>query len=480
MANIPQPNDHYTETIDSVRLVRDSVSGEPVIKSSEKEKTYLPHPCPENENTTEGKAHYKRYKNGAEYDNVPASTIQAIDGAMFAQDPVIEIPSQMEYMVEDADGDGVGLSELMAISASECLQMNYFGLLAEFSDLSGVDIEELTIADAQAMNLRSFIKTYPRESIINWDFGNINGVKQLRFVVLMESEERVDLDTFEKTSITSYLLLALDEDGKYYQQKYVQRETGGTWSKRVYPMARGQALNYIPFEFCLAKDMKKGELPREPGYIYPIASKTLARYRVSADLKESMFFGAAPTSWSSGWTQSGLELFQEMTGRDHISMSPGAHNPLPKEAQIGMLEWNADSSAYFKYMERNAAEIRALGGYFDDTDGNDPETATAATIKAAERKGVISDLRKNIEKSFERVISYCAEFMGINSPSIKIQLNKEYTKHVLTAQDRAAILNEWQMGLISKMEALRQLEKGGILTQEAETIMNEAEMTGEA
>jgi hypothetical protein len=168
-----------------------------------------------------------------------------------------------------------------------------------------------------------------------------------------------------------------------------------------------------------------------------------------------------------------------MTGKDYISTGAGAHIPLGEGSTVGILSWNMDASAYTTYMDRNEREIRALGGKYDTTDGNGgEETATAAMIKAADKNGSLTNSVNNLENAVSKVIGYCAEFMGEKFDG-GIVLNREFYTHKLTPQERTNILNEWQSGLISQNEALRQLERGGVLVEDAETMLNEIANSGE-
>ena len=90
-------NHIYKKTKSSVKLVRDAVDGTAVIKAEENKYIYLPHPCPEEKNTTEGTEQYKRYLTKAEYDNVPQFTLDALVGSMFRKEPEIKLPSKLSY-----------------------------------------------------------------------------------------------------------------------------------------------------------------------------------------------------------------------------------------------------------------------------------------------------------------------------------------------------------------------------------------------
>ena len=471
----------YAMTIDSVQMVRDSIEGEVVIKSPSKQAVYLPNTINEAIPKKEREFMYGLYAKRAEYDNIPANTIESLIGAVSRQPNSYEGVSDL--LLNDIDGNGLTLDELIKITCSELLAVRYCGFLAEHTDLAalGFDNNKVTREEAKRLNLRESIKQYSRESIINWDFKRINGALQLAYVVLKE-QERVRLDNSLDTELTdSYLLLALDENGEYYQQRYTENtvgQRGATWSERVYPSTVNGRFNFIPFEFCKLGDYPKGVIPKDCGYIYRIATKAIYRYQNSADLKQALWYMGAPITYSTGWDDSSFRQYQEMTGLDYIDSSPSAHIPLPQGATMGQVDWKAESSAYFTYMKNNAKEIEALGGVFDTEIQSGEETATGRAIDAAERMGVLSNMLDNVEKTLVKMIRYAESFKGVDAnPEIKI--NREFTAVKISPQERQSILNEYQTGLITEKEALRQLSQGGVLVASVEDLMLEKEDTGQ-
>lgn len=476
-----QENKNYTQAKPYMKLVRDSVTGEPALKCGANQALYLPSPVCDDSDKNESALRYARYLRCAEYDNVPAVTLEALQGALNHQpNNYEEIPESMQYIIDDADGDGLSLDEHIKIAQAELLQMKFCGLLAEYSDLAslGVGDEQLTVQQVRELGLRSSIKIYPRDSIIAWDFKRVNGIKQLSWVALREVEAQQDKDSYASDEICSYLILALDENGEYYQKRYVEGESEG-WEGPFYPEQPGKVkFKFIPFEFAIQGDYPKGVLPEALGYLLNICTKSLARYNVNAQMKEALWFSGAPVSWSSGWTNQAFETYKEMTGRDYISAGAGSHVPLPDGAQYGVMDWQAESSAFFTYLDRNAQEIKALGGAFEIDMQTQEQTATATIVNAAERLSVLSSLQSGLEKSYKRVIEYCALFTG-SEVAVSIKLNREFMSVKLTPQERDAIRNDYLQGLIGRDEAMRQLEQGGILTKSAKDILNEIDMSGE-
>ncbi len=465
-----QPNAQYTMSQEAVKRMRDCLGGEPVIKSPANQLKYLPHPYPQKAHSEEGANQYKRYLANADYDNIPVNTLESLLGALFRRDPDVELPGMVDYLLDDFDGDGLTLNEALKLAASEMLTQRYMFALAEFSNLESVNIDEMTVADARASDLKSMVKFYRRECVKDWAYRKVNGKKQLVYVALEESEDVIK--NGKRESVTATLVLALDEDGYYYQQKFV----GENESDRIYPQAAGQNIRFITGEFLIAGDHPKGEIPTQLGYIYPIASKALSRYRLSADYKETLWLNGAPITTSSGWDKQALELYKQATGLDTVSSGPGAHIPLPAGGTFGIHGGSSESAgAYERALDTNAAEIRALGGVFDTTEGTDESTATGAAIKAAEKSGVLSSLAADLDASFTKLIEYCCLFMKSPTDGISIKVNREFSKHTLTAQDRAAIIAEWMDGAISRSEMMRQLKAGGVLRGEIDEIVQELE-----
>lgn len=480
MSIVQQSNRNYTQAEPYIKLMRDSIVGEPALKAKQNQRNYLPSPVCDDADPKEEAARYDRYVTNAEYDNVPSATLDALQGALSHQPNNYDgLPAQMAYLVDDADGDGLSLDEHIKIAQAELMQMKFCGLLSEYSDLEslGVGDEEITAERKKQLGLRANINLYPRDNIKDWAFRRVNGTKQLSYVLLCETDTEQDPETFETEEVIVYLRLVLDEDGKYYQQRMV--DNVGDWSERIYPeMSGGANFDYIPFEFAIEGNYPKGKLPDSLGYLFSIATKSLARYNVNAQMKEALWFSGAPVSWSSGWDEMAFKTYKEMTGKDYISAGAGAHVPLPEGAQYGVMDWKAESSAFFTYLDRNAKEIQALGGSFDVEMDNQDETATAKVIEAAEKMSVLSSMQAGLEKAYNRAIGSCAKFEGVDADS-DVKLNREFMGVKLSPQERDAIRNDYLQGLIGREEALNQLEKGGVLTVKAADLLNNLELSGE-
>lgn len=480
----------YDSTIDAVHLVRDAIEGSNAVKNGSRSLIYLPDPTSAtillSQDSTEADTRYIAYKTRAEFDGFPARTESGYMGALKSIAPDFAvIPGEVEYLINDSDGDGLTLEESIEITQANLLEVKFHGLLADFNGLTENDINDdspqLTNAQAKVLDLKATIKHYPRESIVDWDYGVVNNQNQLTFVKLTERTSEIDRTTLQRTTVENQLVLALDENGEYYQQQITTDNKGKAQiSDLLYPENRNGRLNSIPFEIAIDQKIESSSIPKSLGILYPICLKAISRYQVNADLKEALNKSAQPTMFSSGWDDSSFETYKRITGLSHIQTGSGSHIPVPKGSEIGYLEWNADSNGMFKYLEGNQKEAKALGARFDTSDPKD-EAVGVAKIRSQEELSALVNIQTSIKESYIRAIGWCFLFMSNSSsePEIELVLNKEFNKIKLTPQEQQSILANFTMGLIDKQEALEQLEKGGVLITDAETLLNRAEIGGE-
>ena len=472
----------YDATIDAVLTVRDCIEGNNAIKNGDRAEIYLPNPSDSAPKGTqaalEASAAYKKYKMRAEYDGFPERTESGLLGSLNSTPAIFDdLPSEVEYLIKDSDGNNLPLSEAVEVIQSNLLTVKYHGLLADFNGVDQLDsdgnIRQLTTAESEALGFKATIKHYPRESIIDWDYGIANGKNQLRFVKLSESKSSIDPVTLRRTLIHNQLVLALDEDGLYYQQLIESAEKEEVVGERIYPKMHNKNMDFIPFNFCVDQKNKSASVPKQLGVLYPICLKALSRYQVSADLKESMHLQAQPQRITSGW-ESGAqyEQFEKMNSKGHKSGSGSVMN-LPKNVTLDLLQYNVEGDAMFEYMRENEKQVRALGGQFDTSEA-DNQAVGIAKLRSEETLSALTNIQTSIEESLKQLVTWCYWFMSdkTDEPETNISLNKEFNKIKLTAQERQAILNEYAQGVIDHEEALRQLEKGGALTTDAETLLN--------
>lgn len=464
-------HDTYAFARSQIMVARDCMEGEDRIKS--KGYTYLPHPSQVDTTSAEQVARYSVFKAGAEFDDFPASSRRALLGKMRIDSTIADLPTQIEYLEEDADGDGVPLSGLIENASDECLLANWCVLVADYAGLGDVDLTSVSKAEAESAKPRAKIKIYERENVVNWSFTRINGAMQLSFIALQEVGVEFDPLSMEENDVVSYLILAIDENGNYYQQKIVYTDNGINKGEPSYVSINGQPMTFIPVEFASLRQTKRGELPKEMGYLYPICLKTLHRYRVSAVYKEVQR-NLAPSTFTKGWQEGDIDIFKQANGqREYIATGPSAVNNLPNNVDVEILSAATDMSDYQWYFEKNEKEIQALGGSVNTQ--AQAMTATEADIQASDQNAMLETLCTNLERAFKRICEYCGMFEGVDA-DVEITMPRDFATPKLSVDEVRVLIELKMQNVISMNEFHRKLDNGGWLIEDAETIIAEMEM----
>lgn len=478
MAIIPTLSFHpeYVKMQQFVKAVRTAVLGSVFVKEAEYD--YLPHPSQVDTSSQSAKARYAQYLAGAEFDEFPKSTLRSWLGKMKFSSAEITLPERLEYLRQSVDNDGTSLTGAIEASASNCLQAKFHVLVSDYKGLTGVDITQVSKAEVAALNPRATIKQYNRESLVWWDFQRINDAMQLVFVMLREVSLEFDTQAFTGKDVESFLILALDENGSYYQQKIVKNLTSSGYEEgeKEYVTVSGQPLKWLPVEIVADEEVTPGKLPMDLGYLAPICDLAYARYRVSAEYKEAIRM-IPPTVNTTGFTEQNWELFKQMNGREYIAVGIEG-NALPEGCVMDVAGGDVAVQGYERYFKDNEAKVRALGGVFPTVDSVN-DTATGAIINATDQTSRLMTLAEQLESAWSRALLYCGMFEGLWSPDaieqnleqVMVKLNKDFAQSKMTAQERDGVRNDYLAGLIGKEEALKQLQAGGILVNTAEMLL---------
>jgi len=479
MATIPTLTFHpeYTKMQPFVKAVRTAVLGSPFVKEAEYD--YLPHPSQVDTSSQSAKARYAQYLAGAEFDEFPKSTIRSWLGKMKFSSAEITLPAKLEYLRQSVDNDGTSLTGAIEASASNCLQAKYHVLVADYNGLTGVDITQVSKAEVAALNPRATIKQYNRESLVWWDFQRINDAMQLVFVMLREVSLEFDTETFTGKDVESFLILALDENGNYFQQKIVKNLTSSGYEEgeREYVTVRGQMLKWLPVEIVADEEMTPGKLPMDLGYLAPICDLAYVRYRVSAEYKEAIRM-IPPTVNTTGFTEQNWELFKQMNGREYIAVGIEG-NALPEGCVMDVAGGDVAVQGYERYFKDNEAKVRALGGVFPTVDSVN-DTATGAIINATDQTSRLMTLAEQLESAWSRALLYCGMFEGLWAPDaieqnleqVMVKLNKDFAQSKLTDAQVNTILNLQMSGLYPNSEIVAMLVQGGWSVSSAEELIN--------
>lgn len=470
----------YNLTAVAVQSVRDAVAGSVFVK--DKSTDYLPNPSEIDTTSPDAVARYNRYLQGAEWDAYPEQTLRSMLGKLRVDDAVVELPDSVAYLSEDTDGDGMSLKAMMQQSASELLQVKWQCLVADYQGLTDVAIEDISVAELSALDARPVIKAYSRENVIYPHYSRINGKLQMSYLMLREVGSTFDQGTMVDTPVKSYLILALDEEGNYYQQKITD---GGNASlvegERNYVTVGNTPLKWLPVQFVMDEQGVTGKLPKELGFLAPICDLTYARYQMSAEYKEAMR-SMPPTRDVLGLAGTKMDQFKEANGRSYYATGANAVNFLPEGVSVELNSANMEVEFYERYFAANEDKIRSLGGVIVSDQSSD-KTATEVSTNAAEQNARLTSIADGIEAAYKRIISYCMMFEGAASQDnveasmdlITLELNRDFAAAKLTTDEVRAIQELVLNGLLTRKMAIEKLLAGGWLMGDIEQILADLE-----
>lgn len=319
MSNVQTEHPQYKERRFLRKRIRDCLSGTDRIKF--REEIYLPLP-----NMTCNNANdkgYLSYLHRAYYINLPMRTVRGLAGLVMRKDPTMELNTSIDYLIDNADGAGKSLKQMIADGLDEVLSMGNFALA------SVMPLAEDGITQANRDSFLPHLKLYREEQIINWRVTN----NKLSMIVLLELEEKPDpSDMFETLVCANYRVFYLNEMGQVVEDYYKGKESDaiiqefygsdyysgtvtvkGDWDVTSTTYAERTE---IPVDFCGSIDNAAG---LDPSPIENICDFALKMYMISAD--EMLNVHNASGGVLTMASNLGIDEFKEFNGSTDIDVN---------------------------------------------------------------------------------------------------------------------------------------------------------------
>ena len=456
-------NSDYAKNLPIWELVRDCDEGATAIKSRRNTATqyaggigslagtaYLPAPNSQ-DGSSDNQIRYDAYRSRASFVNFVSHTKEGMLGMVFRKPTEIEIPPNIDYLIENANGNGLHLDQMIKDAASDTLLTGRYGLLVDYPQTD----TGLTQAEVSTAGLQASILAYPAESVINWRCEVLNGVKQLTMVVLQEPRIKTrDNDYFEVEDCMYHRVLLL-KDGVYTQLLY--DENNALIIDDIVPRkANGSTWDIIPFEFIgsVNNDETSDKAP-----LYDIAEINVAHYRNSADYEESCFIVGQPTPVISGLTQQWVD--DNFGGGIELGSRSGLL--LPLDANASLLQ-AAPNQMPERGMELKEVQMVKIGTRMIQ-ESSGAETAEAAKIRFAGQNSKLGSLIVNVEEAFRKSLTWLGEFMG-GEGNIVLNINKEFYDATIDPQMIAQTMMLQDRGVIGMSDVRYLLRRGNLLDSE--------------
>jgi len=397
-----------------------------------------------NDASKENLARNKQYKERAVLYAIAGHTLQGLIGLLFSKPPVIELPSQLDYMKTNVDGSGVSINQQAQDSSSNVIKKGRSGLFVTYPKTEGA----VSRADMDNGSLVATINKIEAEQIINWATETKGSKTFLSLVVIQESVEVIT--DYEIEEIEQLRELALI-DGVFNVREW-RKDDKKEWqifSESIPTDSAGNTWNEIPFTF-IGSQSNTSVLDDAP--IYPLVKINVAHYRNSADYEDSVWYVGQAQPWMSGINQTHIDLMKEnkmyvgsrsllgVPTSETFGFASADPNPLVRQAMLDKLEMMIGLGARF---------IQENGRVKTASEDNNDEKAQHSTL------GLISI---NISEAYTQAIQWAARYMGASEDGT-YTATMDFISPTAPAQDIQAMFTGFISGAYPMSSYFRWLKK---------------------
>lgn len=454
--SVKTQHSEYTEHFTQWQRCRAAYEGQDKIH--EGGPSYLPRLTGQSEDE------YLAYVNRATFYNATGRTISGLKGMLFRKEARVEVASVVKPMLGDISMEGEPLHMMAMEAVEECLVVGRVGI---FVDFPMVNVQAVTAADAQAMQLRPTARLYETESIINWRTSTIRNANVLSRVVLQEEVE-VAKSEFESGEKTQYRVLDLalspakDDSRMVYRVRVFEIDTTGKDVQvgvDVFPILAGKMLDFIPFYF-VGIDGVSPDVEEPP--LLDLVNVNISHYKTNADYEHGCHFTGLPTPVITGYTP---------------DSNPGAQATFGIGSTTAWVFPRSDAKAFFleftgtglKALENNLtrkeAQMAVLGARMLETKMNTGESGVSSSINLTGEQSTLAAIAKLVSMGIQRMLTTFSLFAGSSTPAL-YELNKDFFPAPMTPLELTALVASWQNGAISYDTLFLNLKRGEVMDTE--------------
>ena len=440
------------------KVVADVIAGDQALRND----AYLPF-LNRADTSAQNLERNRAYKLRAVLYTATGFTLAGLIGLAFRHDPKQALPTQLAYLLKDADGAGVSIYQQAQQVLARVLGSGRHGLYVDFSS---------------ALK-RPIIKSYCSDDIINWRTSMVGGKTVLSLVVLREDAEVAD--GYGMTTISQWRELFLDDLGsaccRLWQldqaripQIVPMVDAEGNLVDVVMLRSVGKVLDFLPFQFVGSQN-NDSAIDESP--LYGLAMVNLAHFRNSADYEDSAFFVGQAQPWISGLSES---------WRDHLekqgTMYIGSRSPmlLPEKGAFGFAQALPNMLAK-EAMDHKEHQMVALGARLIDKTAA-VKTATQSEGERESSTSILALCVSNVSEAYQSAIRWCARYLDIVLPEDEdlFEINQDFTSVSSDPLTITALVGAWQAGLMAKADVRSYFRRQGTIEPERTDEMIDADI----
>tara|TARA_A100000171_G_C2140369_1_gene154936 strand:- start:8086 stop:9504 length:1419 start_codon:yes stop_codon:yes gene_type:complete len=395
----------------------------------------------------------KDFINGASLFPALKRTLDGSMGVIFRKPTQIELAPELDYIIDNADGAGKSLEQVVQDAMAENILQGHGGLLVDFAS----NEEQRSKAEDALNNNFATIQLYKAQHIINVYTIKVGAKSIVQQIVLQESyQDRVG--QFEVEEGLQYRVLMLDENG-LYRQELRRPDNEVELVKEIEPRdAQGNRLDYIPFSFFGAES-NSYHVDASP--LYDMTRMNAKHLEYSAMRNESIR-QLAPTLFAFPGDGFDPDVFEE----DNPSgLTMGGYNAyfLGMGGDAKMVQADSNDAAVEEMRHLEELMVQA-GALLIQPQASNISMETTIVQRSTDTS-VLGMAVRNLEDAINEQLQWVAAFMG--GGDSEINLNREFFSLPLSAEDRRQWASDVMMGIVSAQEYREAMTKANILPESA-------------
>ena len=419
-------------------LMRDVIEGDDAIKEAGEK--YLPRASSAHTNWLSYELkQYEAFKARAIFTNYTAQIKDCLHGMIESRPAKIEVPQNMkgDKFLNNVDYQGNSADQFFSDCLEDVLVTGFGGILV---DLPAVD-PNMSVKQAEDKNIHPYLAFYKAESIINWKYKIVNGVKKLSLVVLKEMVEKGD-DLFSHVATEQYRVLSL-VNGVYTIQIYTPskkdngEETLSVSSSKPF-MVNDQTIDFIPFIMLPFTE------PVKP-ILYDVAKLNIHHYQVTADYQNGAHLTSRPTGYFTGHEpekdpKTG-EVLPVYVGTDEFWQIP------EPDAKVGVCSFSGDGIEHLEHaLSRDEAQIIMLASHIIATEKKTAENKDAMKIRKSGEDAKLATYAKYMSYRFTQALQIISNWKNNGDEEVLVQLNNDFSAMSFDANAVNSIANIFSQG----------------------------------
>lgn len=446
----------YQKRLPQWKLMRDVMEGDDAIKAAGED--YLPRPSTAHKSyDAYEEMQYQSFKKRAVFPGFTAQIHDCLHGMVESRPAKIDVPLNMrgDKFLFNVDYQGNSADQFFSDCLDDALETGFGGVLV---DLPNVD-PNMSKGEAEKRNIRPYLAYYIAESIINWKFKVIKGVKKLSLVVLKEEVNSAE-EQFSHVKKEQYRVLFLNEKGIYCIQIYSMSKGEDGIEHLSAGQAKpftvnGQTIDYIPFYMLPFTE------PVKP-LLYDIAKVNIHYYMVSADYQNGAHLTSRPTGYFTGHEPEKDPKTQEVIP---VYVGTDVFWQLPEpEAKVGVCTFSGEGIHHLeKALDRDESQIILLASHIIAADKKTAENKDAMNIRKAGEDAKLATYAKNMSYRFTQILSVVAKWLGNENEEVSVVLNTDFSNLSFDANAVNAIANIFSQGKLPLRCLYYLLQQSGYL-----------------